>query len=221
MPPILQPSPRKKPRKQQYSNVREHSWSEMEEPSSSKRSPVKRKYSIPEVKEEVIQQHEDTNSGNYVKNRPTVTLVGSYRHTWKSRHNHFLRYSDVKEKEEHRPTVNELANQAHMVQKINGWKIYHISSQIEDITDIEVEFNKKLNVLQKKLDKFGHKDLHKDIVSVQEIIKANLQRSKLVQDQVSEAKQHATELFNHKQRVLDIMARYSGNKRQAKRREFK
>ena len=50
----------------------------------------------------------------------------SYRHTWKSRHNHFLRYSDVRVKDDRRPTVNELANTTNVLQKINGWKIYHL-----------------------------------------------------------------------------------------------
>lgn len=69
----------------------------------------------------------------YVVKRPNISLLHSYKHNWKSRHNHFLRYTDVKPKDERRPTVTDLANQKQVVQKINGWKVYHLSTQMEDL----------------------------------------------------------------------------------------
>jgi len=146
-------------------------------------------------------------------------LINSYRHTWKSRHNHFLRHSDVKVKEDRRPTVNELANQRQVLQKIDGWKVYHLSTQMESMVETEVEFAKKLNALHKRLEKTAHPDL-KDLGKVQELIKANLQRSKVVQDSVKEAKHHLTnEIFEHKDRVKDIVKKYV-SKRQVKKREL-
>jgi histone deacetylase complex subunit SAP130 len=68
-----------------------------------------------------------------IPKRPSISLMNSYRHTWKSRHNHYLRYSDVKPKDERRPTVTDLANQKQVLQKLNGWKIYHLSTQMEDL----------------------------------------------------------------------------------------
>ena len=59
-----------------------------------------------------------------------MSLLNSYRHTWKSRHNHFLRYSDVRPKEDRRPTVNELANQKYMMQKVNGWKVRKLGEYV-------------------------------------------------------------------------------------------
>lgn len=53
--------------------------------------------------------------------------------SWKATYNHFQRYSDVKPREERRPTVMDLANQAHVLQRVNGWKIYHLTSQMEDL----------------------------------------------------------------------------------------
>lgn len=71
-----------------------------------------------------------------VVKRPRVSLMSSYRQTWKARHHHFVRYSDVKLKDERRPTVSDLANQKHVMQKIHGWKIYHLSAQIDEmVTD--------------------------------------------------------------------------------------
>ena len=40
----------------------------------------------------------DKQLGSFIRGKPQVSLLNSYRHTWKSRHNHFLRYSDVKSK---------------------------------------------------------------------------------------------------------------------------
>jgi hypothetical protein len=34
--------------------------------------------------------------------------------------------------------VNELANQKYVYQKINGWKIYHLATGMDDIIDMEV-----------------------------------------------------------------------------------
>ena len=103
--------------------------------------------------------------------------------------------------DERRPTVNELANQKFVLQKINGWKIYHLSAGMEDIVDMENELSDKLEDFAQRLEDgasktvqltipdwiiFFHldKDVSKELVKVQELIKANIQRSKVIQDQV-------------------------------------
>ena len=87
----------------------------------------------------------------------------------------------MRPREDPRPTVNELANQKYIMQKINGWKIYHLTSQMEDIIDMETELTSRLSNLQKKLDKNYLGENSKDLSKVQELIKANLQRSKVIQ----------------------------------------
>ena len=42
--------------------------------------------------------------------------------------------------EERRPTVNELANQKHIVQKASGWKLYHLAAQIEELVSGELMY---------------------------------------------------------------------------------
>ena len=66
-------------------------------------------------------------------------------------------------------------------QKINGWKIYHLTSQMEDVIDMENELTSRLSTLQKKLDKNALNEVSKDVTKVQELIKANLQRSKVIE----------------------------------------
>lgn len=60
--------------------------------------------------------------------------------SWKKgivRLHHFRRPSDVRPREERRPTVAELAQQKYVLQKLNGWKVYHLTAQMEDIADLE------------------------------------------------------------------------------------
>ena len=54
-----------------------------------------------------------------------MSLLSSFRQTWKPRHNHFVRHTDVKPKDEKRMTVNEIANQKLAMQRVNGWKVGH------------------------------------------------------------------------------------------------
>ena len=64
------------------------------------------------------------------------SIFQNYKQTWKAAHNHFSRYSDIKPKEDRRPSVMDLANQAHIVQKIEGWKIHRITDQMQDLVSI-------------------------------------------------------------------------------------
>ena len=52
---------------------------------------------------------------------------------------------------------------------------------MEDVIDMENELTSRLSSLQKKLDKHALNEVSKDVTKVQELIKANLQRSKVIQ----------------------------------------
>lgn len=39
----------------------------------------------------------------------------------------------MKPREERRPSVMDLANQANVSQTVNGWKIFHLTAQMEDL----------------------------------------------------------------------------------------
>lgn len=65
--------------------------------------------------------------------KPRTCLLDGYKHNWKAANNHFQRYGDVKPREERRPTVMDLANQACVLQKVDGWKVFHLTSQMEEL----------------------------------------------------------------------------------------
>lgn len=71
----------------------------------------------------------------FMLNNP-LHYVQHYKPSWKSANNHFQRYSDVKPREERPTTVIDLANQASVMQKVNGWKIFHLNAQMEDLVSV-------------------------------------------------------------------------------------
>jgi len=156
----------------------------------------------------------DIMGSHFLKGKPMMTLKDTK--PWKSRHNHFLRYSDVKSKDERRPTVNELANQKYVHQKMNGWKIFHLCAGMEDIIDMESELSKKLQTISKRIEESANEEVV--LTKIQELLKANIQRSKVIQEQMKEAKTHSQSVFVHKPKMQDIIVKYH-NKRPQRRTE--
>ncbi|KAL0273590.1 UNVERIFIED_CONTAM: hypothetical protein PYX00_006226 [Menopon gallinae] len=201
--PPVEMSPRKKPRKQLLNDANDAI--EMEFISDDRIKKERDDEDIPVEK-------------NYVVKRPNISLLHSYKHSWKSRHNHFLRYSDVKPKDERRPTVTDLANQKQVVQKVNGWKIYHLSTQMEDLSEMESHVLDRLSTMLQAMDKSLCKELEKDINRVNDLIMGNIQRSKVIKDQMQEAKTQMMKVFDHKVHVSEIISRCA-SKRNFKKRE--
>jgi hypothetical protein len=52
---------------------------------------------------------------------------------------------------------------------------------MEDVVDMETELTSRLSRLQKRLEKHAVHEITKDVAKAQELIKANLQRSKVIQ----------------------------------------
>lgn len=204
-------SPRKKPRKQQLTG------NQMTEPAFSEDE--MEFISEEKIKKEVKDEEIET---KVIPKRKTMSLLSSYKNLWKPRNNHFMRYTDVKPKEEKAPSLNEIANQKHALQKINGWKIYHLGSQIEDVVSSEDEFiefyNSLLCVLEINQKKNKNKEIDKEYSRINERVRANFQRTKVAKDQMLDAKSQIMKFFDHKTYVADIInknisKRGGGNKK--------
>jgi histone deacetylase complex subunit SAP130 len=159
-----------------------------------------------------------------------------FRFLWKCRYTyHFLHDSHVKGRDERKPTVNDLANQKDIMQKLDGWKVIihykksscsfktknnemlqirYLTGQLFDIIDEENDLTHNLEDFQRRLDKAAHPDIsgRKELNKVQELIKANLQRSKAIRDQITEAKDTTMEIFNHKSKVAAIVKKYESKR---------
>lgn len=72
-------------------------------------------------------------TGNLMAISITIYALQNYKPSWKGTNNHFLRYSDVKPREERRNNIIDLANQENIQKRLSGWKIVHLRAQIEDL----------------------------------------------------------------------------------------
>ncbi|XP_065081848.1 mucin-2 [Ochlerotatus camptorhynchus] len=145
-----------------------------------------------------------------------VSLLESYKQSWKAANNHFQRYTDVKQREERRPTMVDIANQSHVLQKVNGWKIYHLSAQIEDLCELESQAYDKLDQMLKTMEATPKPSA--EIERINELLKGNMQRSKIIIDGINEARTQIMKIFDHKTHVSDIIQRCA-SKRNFKKRE--
>jgi len=83
-----------------------------------------------------------------------------------------------------------------------------------DIIDEESDLTQNLEDFQRRLDKAAHPDIsgRRELAKVQELIKANLQRSKAIRDQINEAKDTTMEIFSHKSKVAAIVQKYESKR---------
>ncbi|XP_055907200.1 mucin-19 [Eupeodes corollae] len=159
---------------------------------------------------------ENTKPTEFVIRKPrTCTLLNSYKQNWKAANNHFQRHSDVKPREERRPTVMDLANQANVLGKINGWKVHHLKSQMEDLCESESKGYEKLTSMLKQMESHGK---NPDIERISDLLKGNMQRSKIIVDGITEAQNQIMKIFDHKSHISDIIHRCA-SKRNFKKRE--
>ncbi|ESP04847.1 hypothetical protein LOTGIDRAFT_109548, partial [Lottia gigantea] len=152
--------------------------------------------------------------------KPHISLLNFYNLTWKARNNHFLKASDVKPKEERRPTVNELSNQKGIVQKSSGWKLYHMAAQLEDLVDLEKEICERVtkyqHLFEPKIPTGGK--IENDYNKPYEMAQANIQRCQLLVDQLLEAKSSMLKVLDHKPKIQEIVNKHM-SKRPIKKKE--
>ncbi|XP_043664949.1 histone deacetylase complex subunit SAP130 [Vespula pensylvanica] len=231
--PTIEMSPRKKPRKQQLTGV------ELTEPRCTEEEMqfITEEKIKKEIKEEpkeksVDKRHisnvqRDMKSPTHptpvptIRTRPTPSLLGSsWKNRWGGRLHHYRRPSDVRPREERRPSVAELAQQKHVLQKLNGWKVYHLTAQMEDIAELEKQVHEKLKTTLTILESQQTIKSRQDdgLERVNELIKGNMQRSSLISEGMNEARTQLIAIFQHKGPITDILQR-CGNKRAQKKRD--
>ncbi|XP_043245309.1 histone deacetylase complex subunit SAP130-like [Amphibalanus amphitrite] len=152
--------------------------------------------------------------------RPAMSLLNSYGpRTWKPASSHFVKYTDVRGRDERRPTIADLASQKHISQKVNGWKIHHISGQLDELAEVERTVHRRLTEMLRASERmsFSRRE-DKEITKLNELIKGNVQRSKILRDQLSEAKVQITSVFEHKEAIEQAIERY-GRKRPTRKRD--
>ena len=77
--------------------------------------------------------------------------------------------------------MKDIASQKGVKQTVDGWKIHLVNGQMEDFINIEIERTNKLRELQTKLTIHSLPVVKFDVYKTNELVKGNIQRSKIVQ----------------------------------------
>lgn len=88
------------------------------------------------VADMIVENHAESTSAkkkDIVLKKPQASLLQTYNMNMKNNNNHFMRYSDVRAREERRPSVMDLANLPRIAQRVNGWKTHMIASELSEI----------------------------------------------------------------------------------------
>lgn len=220
-------TPRKKPRKQLLEPFNLSSMQNMQLLSG--------------VNTNGTRSEEDHQSMVQISKKPRLSLLSYYNMPSKPLQNHFLRYSDVRPKPEKKLTLSELSNEG--LQRKNGWKIHHLATQMEVISDNEVNLNERLNAfLQTFKQQIENNstsssdsnasgvvtnsnsvpttnanntpfDANNVTSKLNDLIKGNLQRSNLFTDQINEARQLVIKLTNDHKERFGKITKKCANKR--------
>uniref|UniRef100_A0A3Q3NLA5 Sin3A-associated protein a n=1 Tax=Labrus bergylta TaxID=56723 RepID=A0A3Q3NLA5_9LABR len=211
-------SPRKKPRKQQHVISTEES--EMVETNSTdeEKAPGRPITGRAERRESPPREYVDEEGVRYVpvRPRPPVTLLRHYRNPWKAAYHHFQRYSDIRVKEEKKGSLQDMANQRGVACRAQGWKIHLCAAQLRQLSSLEHDVYSRLSTLQEGLIPKKRAGADDDLHRINELIQGNMQRCKLVMDQVTEARDTMMKVLDHKEKVLKLLNKNGAVKKSSK-----
>ena len=77
--------------------------------------------------------------------------------------------------------MKDLASQKGVKQTVDGWKIHLVNGQMDDFINIEIERTNKLRELLRTLTIHSLPQVKFDVFKTNELVKGNIQRSKIVQ----------------------------------------
>ncbi|XP_051568394.1 histone deacetylase complex subunit SAP130-like isoform X1 [Myxocyprinus asiaticus] len=211
-------SPRKKPRKQQHVISTEET--EMMETNSTdeERASCRAPGTRPDRHESPPREYVDEEGVRYmpVRPRPPLTLLRQYRNPWKAAYHHFQRYSDIRVKEEKKGTLQDMANQRGVACRAQGWKVHLCAAQLLQLSNMEHDVYSRLTTLQEGLIPKKRAGADDDLHRINELIQGNMQRCKLVMDQVTEARDTMMKVLDHKDRVLKLLNKNGTPKKSSK-----
>uniref|UniRef100_A0A8D2LGD4 Sin3A associated protein 130 n=1 Tax=Varanus komodoensis TaxID=61221 RepID=A0A8D2LGD4_VARKO len=200
-------SPRKKPRKQQHVISTEEGDMMETNSTDDEKSTTKSLLIKAEKRKSPPKEYIDEEGVRYVpvRPRPPITLLRHYRNPWKAAYHHFQRYSDVRVKEEKKAMLQEIANQKGVSCRAQGWKVHLCAAQLLQLTNLEHDVYERLTSLQEGIIPKKKAATDDDLHRINELIQGNMQRCKLVMDQINEARESMLKVLDHKDRVLKLL----------------
>lgn len=154
--------------------------------------------------------------------RPQVSILSEYKVNRKAGRNHFHRYSDVivNERKKTTTTYDKLLNQKSSLESSSGWRLYYLSSQFDDLAQLENDLRESLVLCKNEIpspniqsgecmgantdevDWRGSEDTQ--LQFLHELLHGNLLRCQHSIEQLQEAKQSMFTLLKHKQKFTEI-----------------
>ncbi|KAL0893214.1 hypothetical protein ABMA27_014822 [Loxostege sticticalis] len=179
-------SPRKKPRKQMLTNeVRQCDFTPEEAPPTP--PPV---------------------NINPPPKRPL--LSSSYVCGWRGTALHFTRPADVRRREPRTKDILAIASQKHVLTSAEGWKVHHLTAQMDDLVSLEADVGEQLSGVLRALETASGRALsalQPHSHTLLELLKGNIQRSKIVCEGIQEAREDILRVFTHRNFVSEILTR--------------
>ncbi|KAL8187544.1 UNVERIFIED_CONTAM: hypothetical protein K2H54_050859 [Gekko kuhli] len=211
-------SPRKKPRKQQHVISTEEGDMMETNSTDDEKSTTKNLLVKAEKRKSPPKEYIDEEGVRYVpvRPRPPITLLRHYRNPWKAAYHHFQRYSDVRVKEEKKAMLQEIANQKGVSCRAQGWKVHLCAAQLLQLTNLEHDVYERLTSLQEGIIPKKKAATDDDLHRINELIQGNMQRCKLVMDQINEARESMLKVLDHKDRVLKLLNKNGSVKKVSK-----
>ncbi|XP_014210269.1 histone deacetylase complex subunit SAP130-like isoform X2 [Copidosoma floridanum] len=222
-------SPRKKPRKQQLTGVEltearctDEDMQFITEEKIKKENideNVRDKYS--DKKSSQSQQENKPQQTPPVKSKPSLSMIGnSWKNQYGGRLHHYKRPSDVKPRDDKKLSLTEIAQQKQVLQKINGWKLHHLKTQLEDLSDAEKSAYKTVKATMTDTEHLRGRNDKDDAIldKINELCKGNMQRHNLVSEGLKESNDQLFTMLNkHKPHVRNLL-QSNCNKRVQKKR---
>lgn len=183
-------SPRKKPRKQMLSSsVRHCEFSSVERQRTPPPAPI-----LP-------------------LKRPL--LSSSFVCGWRATALHFTRPADVRRREPRAAELPAIAAQPNVLTAAQGWKVHHLTAQMDELVSLEADASEQLSHLLRSLEGVhgrAQTALAPHSHTLLELVKGNIQRSQIVCEGIRESREDILRVFTHQTFVGDILKR-QGDKR--------
>ncbi|XP_045772034.1 protein capicua homolog [Maniola jurtina] len=138
------------------------------------------------------------------------SLSSTYVCGWRSTALHFTRPADVRRREPRARDIVAIASQKHVLTSAEGWKVHHLTAQMDDLVSLEGDVGEQLVGVLRALETAAaraHSPLHALQHTLLELIKGNIQRSKIVCEGIQEAREDILRVFTHRNFVSDILTR--------------
>uniref|UniRef100_A0A2H8TIU5 Histone deacetylase complex subunit SAP130 n=1 Tax=Melanaphis sacchari TaxID=742174 RepID=A0A2H8TIU5_9HEMI len=135
------------------------------------------------------------------------TLLGSYKNTWRGGNSHhFQRHIDFKVKETKKQLADMQQAKKWTSDSISGWRVRHLLDQFDEMINIEDDIITRMTELMSGIEA-NVKDLRQRHNLI-ELVKDNIQRSKVSRAQLDEIRQQLKKIFDYKSLIEDVVDKY-------------